>query len=373
MRCYTAEGIVRDLIRVLLLAPGHEIVGGQTVQAVVLMQLLGAVPGLDMQFQASNPLFPRPLRWVKRIPMVRTALSMALFLPIMLWRSWQVDILHIFTAGLSHYTLWTIPAILIAKLYGKKIIINYRDGQCDDHIRRYRTAKPTLLMADAIVAPSGFLVDVMGRHGIPAETIVNVAEAGRFIDRKRSRIQPRLLSNRGLEPLYNVECILRAFGQVQARYPEATLTVAHDGPSRASLEALASSLNLRNCNFTGKVRHADIPALYDSVDIYVNTPNIDNMPGTLLECMASGLPIVSTDAGGIPYIVRDGETALLVPVNDDKAVAAQVRRLLEDPVLVEKLTGAGRREVLRYSGPPVRDQWVALYKRLATARPADKT
>ncbi|MEO8099693.1 MAG: glycosyltransferase family 4 protein [Acidobacteriota bacterium] len=351
-------------IRVLLLAPSHEIVGGQTVQATALLKLLHGQPGIEMRFQASNPLFPAPLRWVKQIPFARTALSMILFLPIMLWRSWQVDILHIFTAGLTHYTMWTIPAILIGKLYGKKVIINYRDGQCEDHLKRYRTAKPTLLLADAVVAPSAFLVEVFGRYGIPSQSIFNVIDSSRFIDRKRSAIRPTLLSNRGLEPLYNVECILRAFQRVQARYPEATLSIAHDGPSRSQLESLAASLGLRHCDFIGKVKNPDVPALYDSVDIYLNTPNIDNMPGTLLECMASGLPIVSTRAGGIPYIVTDEETALLVEINDDAAVAERVFRLLEDPSLVERLTAAGRREVVRYAGPPVRDEWINLYKRL---------
>jgi glycosyltransferase involved in cell wall biosynthesis len=317
-----------------------------------------------MRFQASNPRFPAALLWVKQIPIARTVVSMLLFLPILLWKARSVDILHVFTAGLSHYTLWTIPAILIGRLYQRKIIIHYHDGQVEDHLQRYRTAKPTLQMADAIVAPSGFLVEVFRRYGIRAESIFNVIDTSRFIDRRRSRISPKLLSNRGLEPLYNVECILRAFQRVQTRYPEASLVVAHDGPTRPSLEAMAGSLKLRNTQFVGKVKYAEIPVLYDSVDIYVNTPNIDNMPVTLLECMASGLPIVSTRAGGIPYIVRDEESALLVEVDDDVAVATAAIRLMEDPSLVERLTGAGRKEVQRYAGPPVREEWIQLYRRL---------
>src|SRR3981081_3182354 len=111
-------------IKVLLLAPANEILGGQTVQAFRLLELLSAVPGIEMRFQPNNPLFPAPLRWAKRVPVLRTLLSMCLYLPIVLWKSRRVEIIHIFTAGLSSYTMWTIPAIMIGKLYGKKVIVH---------------------------------------------------------------------------------------------------------------------------------------------------------------------------------------------------------------------------------------------------------
>ena len=358
-------------IRVLLLAPAHEILGGQTVQAFRLLDILGsipegAVPGIEMRFFATNPLFPSWLRWVKRIPVGRTVLSMILYLPTLLWNAARCDILHVFTAGLWAYTMWTIPAIAVGKLLRKRVIVNYRDGQCEQHLRSFPTAKPTLLWADAIVTPSGFLVDVFARYGIKAQSISNVIDGTGFIYRRRSKIRPLLMTNRGLEPLYNVECVLRAFGRILEKYPDARLTVAHDGSRRAFLEEYAAKLGLRNCEFIGKVPRERAPRLYDASDIYLMTPNIDNMPGSLLECMASGIPIVSTNAGGIPYMVADGETALLVDVNDDAGVAACVFRLLEDPALVEGITDRAAAEIQRYSPDAVRDQWVELYRQLVT-------
>src|SRR6185436_16620091 len=128
------------------------------------------------------------------------------------------------------------------------------------------------------------------------------------------------------------------FQIVQRQYPEARLTVAHDGPSRPELEALARRLELRNTEFIGRVPHSKIAALYDDADIYLTSPDFDCMPGSILECFASGLPVVATNAGGIPYIATDGETALLVPRDDHEAMARAAVRLLEDPGLVERLT-----------------------------------
>ena len=142
------------------------------------------------------------------------------------------------------------------------------------------------------------------------------------------------------------------------------MTIAHVGPSEQHLRDYAAGLGLTNYTFVGKIPHAEIPKLYDDADIYVTTPNIDCMPGSLLECMASGLPIIATDTGGIPYIATNEKTALLVKLDNDEAVARSIMRLLEDPSLVERLTDEARREVERYRPEPVRDQWVALYRKL---------
>jgi glycosyltransferase involved in cell wall biosynthesis len=354
-------------IRVLLIAPSLDILGGQAVQATRLLSVLSDVPGIRMTFFPINPRPPKPFLRVRKIPYLRTLITFALYSTRLAWEARKHDILHIFSAGLSSYTLWTIPALLIGRLHGKKLILNYRDGQAEQHVTEWRTAKPTLALADRIVAPSGFLVDVFGKYGIRARSIFNIIDVDRFHYRKRRKLRPIFLTNRILEPLYNVDCILRAFAIIQARYPEASLTIAHDGCCRPALEKLAGELQLRNTRFIGRVPHDKVPELYDSADIYLTSPNIDCMPGSLLECFASGLPVVATKAGGIPYISKHGESALLVDINDHEALAASAMRLLEDEDLVERLTNGGLEEVKRYHWAPVRDQWAELYRDLATS------
>ncbi|HEV2765149.1 MAG TPA: glycosyltransferase family 4 protein, partial [Pyrinomonadaceae bacterium] len=162
-----------------------------------------------------------------------------------------------------------------------------------------------------------------------------------------------------------VGCVLRAFALIQRKHPEARLTVAGDGSQRAELEALARELKLEHVEFVGRVPPGRMPGLYDAADIYLNAPNIDNMPGSVIEAFAAGTPVVTTDAGGIPYIVADGVTGFVVPRGDADALAGRACRLLEDDRVAQTIIENARRECLKYSWEAVRDGWLGLYRELA--------
>lgn len=360
----SAPDISRSPIRVLLVAPSLDIVGGQSVQAARILEAIPGVLDVSMQFLPINPRVPWPPALLRRIKYVRTAVNLALYFPLLIARAVRADILHVFTASYWSYALWAMPAILVGRALGKKVILNYRDGRCEDHLRCWRSALPTMRLAHAIVTPSDFLVDVFARFGLQAQSIVNSIDERRFRWRDRAPPRPSLMTSRSLEPLYNVPCVLRAFRRIQERYPDATLTIAHDGPLRAQLEAEVRLLDLRHVRFVGEVSQDEIAEIYDSADIYVMTPDVDNMPGTLLECMASGLPIVATRAGGISHVVHDGETALLADLDDDAGVAEACFRLLEDAQLASRLAVNGREAVKEYAPERSKEQWVALYRLL---------
>jgi glycosyltransferase involved in cell wall biosynthesis len=351
-------------IRVLLIAPSMDILGGQAVQAVRLLAGLANEPSVKMGFQPIYPRLPRPLRFLQRLKYVRTAVTFVLYNLMLFSRAHRYDLLHVFSAGLWSYTLWTIPALAASKLYGKKMLLHYQDGQCEQHLREFRTAAPTIRKADLLIAPSGFLVDIFAKHGFKARYIFNVMDFSRFPYRERRKLRPVFMTNRILEPLYNVECILRAFVIIQERYPEASLTIAHDGISRPGLEKMARKMKLRNTRFIGRVQYDKIGALYDSADVYLTSPNFDCMPGSILECFVSGLPVIATNAGGIPYIAENERTALLVDINDHEALARSAFRLLEDEELVARLTSNAREEVKKYDWSFIGDKWVAAYREL---------
>src|SRR5260370_20771032 len=91
-----------------------------------------------------TPRLPGPLRLLQKIKFVRTAAAFVVYNSKLFWRARRYDLLHIFSAGLWSYTLWTIPALFAAKLYGKKTLVNYRDWQFEQHLREFRTGVPTL-------------------------------------------------------------------------------------------------------------------------------------------------------------------------------------------------------------------------------------
>jgi glycosyltransferase involved in cell wall biosynthesis len=176
------------------------------------------------------------------------------------------------------------------------------------------------------------------------------------------------LTSRLHEPLYNVPCVLRAFALIQERFPDASLTVAGDGWMRPQLEALARELGLKQTTFVGRVPFEKMPALYDAADIYLTATDLDNMPGSVIECLSCGLPVVTTDAGGVPYIVTHEKTALIVPRGDHRAMAASAIRLLEDNDLAVRLSRAGLESCRRFTWPAVRDEWLRAYSELMGER-----
>jgi glycosyltransferase involved in cell wall biosynthesis len=225
-------------------------------------------------------------------------------------------------------------------------------------------------MAERIVVPSRFLADTFARFGVRADSIPNIVDTTEFRYRERAQIRPIFLHNRAMEPLYNAACSLRAFGIVQATYPDARLILAHDGPLRPQLVAMARELALHHVEFLGCVDQKRMAELYDEADIYMTSPDIDNMPGSVLECFASGLPVIATKAGGIPYVIEHGRTGLLVPPDDHRSLAAAAIRLLEEDKLALRLTRNALAECTRYRGSVVAAQWKNLYRELSSEAPS---
>ncbi len=347
-------------VSVLLIAPSLSIIGGQSIQANQLLRLFAGEPGVAVHFLPIDAGLPAALG----IQYVRTLITLVLYLVRLLSNIRRADILHIFTPGYSSFYLFPAPALLLGRLLGKRTILNYHDGRAEDHLSHWALARRLMRLATTIVVPSDYLVDVFQRFGFRAMRIHNVAETRSLSYRARSRPGPVFLHNRGLADEYNPACTLRAFAILQRRYPEARLTIAHDGPLRPALEALTRSLGLRQTQFIGSVSPAAMGALYDAADIYLMSPNADNMPLSLLECFASGLPVVSSSAGGIPNIVEDQVNGLLFPPGDYQAMAACALRLIEEPGLALRLASHARSQRSKYSWSAIGPQWLGLYQRL---------
>jgi glycosyltransferase involved in cell wall biosynthesis len=352
-------------IRVLIVAPSLDMVGGQAVQAARLREKFSGEPELQVGFVPINPRLPGPLRFLQKIKYLRTVVTSLMYRFLLFREINRYDIIHIFSASYASFVIAPAPALKITKLFGKKAILNYRSGQARDHLTRWPGAIKTIKRFDRVVTPSAYLVDVFAEFDLKAQVVHNFVETEKYKFRERVPLGTHFLSNRNFESHYNVSCVLRAFALIQQKYPEAKLTVAGDGPEREKLKTLAAKLNLQNIEFLGLVAPDKMPELCEMSDIMLNSPSVDNMPNSLIEAYAAGLPIVSTNAGGIPYIVRHGETGLLVEIDDHEAMAREAVRLLEDPQLAEKIISAGKREAEKYTWAAVREDWLDLYRGLA--------
>ena len=173
---------------------------------------------------------------------------------------------------------------------------------------------------------------------------------------------PRVLIARNLESIYDIETGIRAFATLRETFAEATLDVAGSGPERKRLEALAGELGVTGAvRFLGRVDNEDMPKLYAVADIALNTSLVDNMPNSILEALATGVPVVSTDVGGVPALVEDEREALLVPPRDPERMAQTLASLWRSPEKRSALRDAGLKKARTFGWDVVREQWAEVY------------
>jgi L-malate glycosyltransferase len=346
--------------RITLVAASLEILGGQGIQAKSLIEGLRA-RGYAVDFLPVNPRFPAGFGWLRRLRYVRTVFNQVLYLPSLMALR-KSDVVHVFSASYWSFLLAPVPALLAARLFGKRSVLHYHSGEADDHLSRWGAlVHPWLRMVDEIVVPSQYLKDVFARHGYEARVVKNIIDTTRFAYRERAPLKPHLLSVRNFESHYRVEDVIRAFPMIKARFQEATLTVAGYGSDGPRLHGLAASLGVGGIHFVGRVEPDAVPALYASADIFLNAAIIDNQPVSVLEAFASGLPVVSTGTGDIAAMLRQGEAGVLVPAQDPNALAAATIDLLEQPQRALALARRARTEAETYTWNLISADWAEVY------------
>jgi glycosyltransferase involved in cell wall biosynthesis len=353
-------------IRVAFVAPSLLYIGGQSVQADLLMKNWRDDPDVVASFVAVDPRFPLGLRWAERVPLLRTVLRE----PLYFWKLWRslkdVDVAHIFSASYTSFLLAPLPAWFVARARGKKTLINYHSGEARDHLRRSRVARRVLQAADRLVVPSGYLENVFREFGLEAQAVANIIDLSQFHYRMRAPVRPHLVSTRGFHPYYGVDVLVRAFAEVQKAYPKAQLDLVGGGPLEQSIRNLVGQLNLSNVNFVGVASRQEIGRFYDRADIFVNASNLDNMPVSVLEAFAAGTPVVTTEPEGMKYIVAHERTGLLSQPGDATGLAQNILRVLKEPDLAARLAQNAFEESSRYRWAAVREQWLKVYADLTS-------
>ena len=344
--------------------------GGMAMQTRQLDELLRGAGAVVTLVQTNAPHRPAMLG---RVPVLR---AFARLLPY-LWALWRAagraDLFHVMANSGWSWHLFAAPAIWIARARAVPVIVNYRGGEAAAFLRRSESVvRPTMRQAARLVLPSGFLQEVFDAHGMPGTVVPNIVDLSRFRPGPPAppEAPPRLLVARNLEPLYDNASALRAFAIVRRHHPAARLVVAGSGPEGPALERLAIELGLDDAvRFAGRVGRDEMAALLRDSSVALNPSLADNMPNSVLEALASGVPVVSTNVGGVPFIVADGTSALLVPPRDPQAMAAAVLRLLGDPALAARLAAAGLQEARRYTWERVAPLWAEAYRAALGARP----
>jgi glycosyltransferase involved in cell wall biosynthesis len=282
----------------------------------------------------------------------------------------EVDVIHVFSNSWWSWQLFSAPVLWLAWLRKTPVIINYRGGEARDYFNKsIKWVRPSINKAAAVIVPSGYLKTVFSDFEIEARVIPNIVNLERFHPRDNyGRINarsPRLIITRNLEAIYGISTAIRAVALLRQTVPGIQLSIAGSGPQREDLQQWVKQEGLeKNIRFTGKLTPEEIAELYQRADIMLNPATADNMPNSVLEAMASGVAVVTSDVGGIPYLLENNKTALFTEVNNPEAMAKQIGRLLDEPALYEALVNNGLQEVRQYTWERIGILWLALYRSL---------
>jgi glycosyltransferase involved in cell wall biosynthesis len=306
--------------------------------------------GLTVSLVQTNADY-RP-KWVSRLPVIRALFRLVPYLFVLWQQTGRFHIMHVMANSGWSWHLFAAPAIWIAKLRNTPVIVNYRGGEAESFLSRStQLVCITMRQSSALIVPSGFLKAVFAHFDLPATIVPNIVDITRFNNPSPHRAARRhLLVARNLEPIYDNETAIRAFSVVYNKHPDATLTIAGSGPQAQSLVELSETLGLSGAViFTGRLDRDAMVQAYRKADIALNPSLVDNMPNSVLEALASGIPVVSTNVGGVPFVVKNEQSALLVPPKSPNAMAEALLRLMDDSALSNKLVDHGLVEVQKYT------------------------
>lgn len=212
------------------------------------------------------------------------------------------------------------------------------------------------------VAPSGYLMEAFKQAGFTnLAYIPNTIALEHYPFKQRERIKPRLLWVRSFDKTYNPSLALRVVKQLKEKGVGVHLTMV--GPDKdGSLDRcrqLAEKEQLP-VTFTGKLEKLEWVALARDHDIFINTTHFDNTPVSVIEAMALGLPVVSTNVGGIPFLIDHQKDGILVPPNDAGAFTESIAQLLDEPERVRDLSVNARKKAEQFDWQVVKHRWFEL-------------
>ena len=350
-------------LRLGVVGPAPPPSGGMATQTRQLVELMKH-EGIEVEFVQTNQAYSPA--FISHVKGIRAIFRLFPFL-FSVWKLVKtVDVIHLMANSGWSWQLFSAPVLWLAYFKKTPVIVNYRGGYAKNYFEKsFRWVQPSLKKATKVVVPSGFLEKVFADFGVKTEVIPNIINLEKFKSRNKTSKpgQFSLVITRNLESIYGIETAINAVSLARKRIPGVHLSIAGSGPQKQLLEALVAKLCIsENITFVGRLGVEQIIDLYQAADAMINPTTVDNMPNSVLEAMACGVPVVTTGVGGIPYIVQHDHTAVIFAAGDAKELAEQIERLYESPQIRSKLIQNGLDEIKKYAWPNVKNQWLDIYQ-----------
>lgn len=352
----------RKVLKIGLVGPLPPPYGGMANQLNQLNLLLKR-EDIDVSVVQTNAPYPKKL--IGKIRGLRAIFRLFPYLYNIWALACRVDVIHVLANSGWSWQLFSAPVLWICNFKKTPVIINYRGGEARQYFKQsIKLIRPSMKLASQIIVPSGYLEKVFNDFGFNVKVIPNIIDLKRFKPKKNNS-GFHLIITRNLEAIYGIETAIKSIAIVKKIIPEIQLTIAGSGEQKEYLQKRVADLEFaENIFFVGKLKPDDVAKLYQSADIMLNPTTVDNMPNSILEAMACGVPIISTNVGGVPYMVEDNKTALLVEVGNSEMMADKIIELFNDKDQYQTLASNGLKEVQQYSWTNIKGQWLALYESL---------
>lgn len=213
------------------------------------------------------------------------------------------------------------------------------------------------------VAPSNYLKTEFEKKGFTSVLIPNILEIEKYKFKNRNSFQAKLLWVRAFDEIYNPTLAIKVLKLLKQQYPDSVLTMV--GPNKDDsideVIKLIDVLNLKDSvKITGVLKKEDWHKLSEDSDIFINTTNIDNTPVSVMESMALGLPVVSTNVGGLPYLIENNIDGLLVNKNDAELMCNAIDQLLTNNDLAITIANNARIKAVSFSWGVVKQKWLEI-------------
>ena len=260
--------------------------------------------------------------------------------------------------------IWADLVTRLLRWLKKPIILVLHGGNLPSFAERHpQRIEHLFARASVIISPSQYLISHLEQYAAPHKTIQLIPTAvdtKMYEFRVRQAIAPKLVWLRAFDKLYNPTMALHVIAQLLEQFPKATLTMVGrvKDESFEECKTLAMQLGIESAvTIKQFIPKEKVPSQLNEGDIFINTTTVDNTPVSVIEAMACGLCVVSTNVGGIPFLLDDEVDALLVNSGDIEAMAQAISRLLQDQELSQRLSENGNNKVRSFDWHIVLSQW----------------
>jgi glycosyltransferase involved in cell wall biosynthesis len=343
----------------------------QKVRALVIANFLSGRPGtrsaaedlvvnlerLGCEFICASHFRPG---WLRGLHMLWVAVTQS--------KKYDVAVVDLYSGKAF---LWGEALSLLLPRLGRPFAFILRGGALPDYAKsRRKRVMACLRRASRVYAPSSYLLEHMRSYRSGMELLPNAIDLARYPFNLRRSPGPRLVWLRAFHNIYNPQLAPKVIQLLVSEFPEIQLAMygpdKGDGSLQQTRATAASEKVSDRIIFAGPAPKSSVGSKLADSDIFINTTDVDNTPVSVIEAMACGLCIVSTNVGGLPFLLEHEKDALLVPPNDAAAMAAAVKRVLTEEGLAERLSRNARKKAAGLDWVEIMPLWHGLFQNLTS-------